>query len=117
MLPNEFGEPGRQMDAAGTVNMAYVPSWPILCKLDVILLKHGWQRIWSIQIGTAPEISSKIRMATGFILTKSWQAVAAGDDAIDKSPNWSIERARSPRRMVVRSPRLPKVGAPGLFRN
>ena len=36
------------MDAAGTVNTAYAPSRPILCKLGVILLKHGWQRIWSM---------------------------------------------------------------------
>jgi 3D (Asp-Asp-Asp) domain-containing protein len=35
--------------------------------------------------------------------------------SFDKSPNSSIERARSPRRMVVRSPRVPKTSAPGLF--
>jgi hypothetical protein len=33
------------MDAAATVNTAYVPSWPILNKLDMRLLKHDWQRI------------------------------------------------------------------------
>ena len=36
--------------------------------------------------------------------------------SIDKSPNWSTERAGSPRRVVVRSSRALRAGAPGLFR-
>jgi hypothetical protein len=102
------------MDAAGTVNRAYVPSWPILCKLDVILLKHGWQRIWSMQIGTAPEISPKIRIGDWLHSNEVMAGICGRRYTIDKSPDWSIERARSPRRMVVRGDRRPpKVSAPG----
>jgi hypothetical protein len=56
--------------------------------------------------GPRQRSARKSGLATGSILTNSWQAFAAAGDAIDKSPNWSIERARSLRRMVVRSARL-----------
>jgi hypothetical protein len=72
----------------------------------------------------ATQISVKIRIGDWLhsnevmVLTKSWQAFAAADDAIDKSPNGSVERAHSLHRVVVRSARRPpKVSAPGLFRN
>jgi hypothetical protein len=75
------------MDAAGTVNMAYTPSRPILCKLGVILLEHGWQRIWSMQIATAREISAKIRwrllVAKPLVYVDAQQA--------NSRPSWSID--------------------------
>lgn len=81
------------MDAAANVNTACAPSWPILSKLDAMLLEHDWERIWSMQIGTAPEISVKIRIGDWLHSNKVMADICGRRYAIDKLPNWSIERA------------------------
>jgi hypothetical protein len=61
-----------------------------------------------MHIGARPQIGLKIRIGDWLHSKNSWRVFATADDPIDKSLDWSIERARSPRRMVVRSPRVPR---------
>lgn len=69
-----------------------------------------------MQIGTAPEIKCEKPDGDWLHSNKVMGGICVHRYAIDKSLNWSIESARSPRRMVVRSARrLLKVSAPGLF--